>query len=409
MAFASPAFRELPLQSHGLQWIQPSAPLAHPFESGDAILLEKSLEQTVAAFGPDGPSYRRLVQTLVEKWPKLLPDILGPLGIPAHPILLARFGLLALGSASSEARLLFKTPRVRALFAGIAGHSILPLDQMGSAAVAWALALSAHSGGWPIAKGGSRSIAFALQSYFESLGGLVILNQKVGSLSELREADLVLCDITPKQFLSLTSSTLPDGFRKKLERYRYGPGVFKMDWALDRPIPWKNSDCLRAGTVHLGGTLEELEISERASWENQTPNHPYVLLSQPSLFDASRAPAGKHVAWAYCHVPNGSTKDMTQRIESQIERVAPGFGGVVLARHATNTRDMEDKNANLVGGDINGGAMTLGQMFMRPTWHQYRTPLKGVYLCSSSTPPGGGVHGQCGYHAAHAALSDLKI
>jgi phytoene dehydrogenase-like protein len=286
----------------------------------------------------------------------------------------------------------------------MAAHSILPLEMAGSAAFGWVLGASAHAVGWPVPRGGSQSIANALASYFESLGGRIMLNTEIRSLDDLSAGATVLCDVTPRQFLRIAGDRLPAGYRRRLERYRYGPGVFKLDWALSAPIPWRNARCLDAGTVHLGGTLDEIAASERAAWEGRITDHPFVLLVQPSLFDASRAPAGQHTAWAYCHVPNGSTEDMTARIEAQVERFAPGFHACILARHTMFPADLEQHNANLVGGDIGGGAANFTQLLARPTAGLYRTPVKNVYLCSASTPPGGGVHGMCGYHAARAAL-----
>jgi phytoene dehydrogenase-like protein len=303
---------------------------------------------------------------------------------------------------------LFRNEGARALFAGMAAHSILPLEFPGSAAFGWMLGLSAHAVGWPLPRGGSQTVANALASYLESLGGAVLPNHQVGSLDDLPGGSLVLCDVTPKQLLRIAGHALPKWYSRKLERYRYGPGVFKIDWALNAPIPWRNSACSHAGTVHLGGTLEEIAASERAPWDGEIAERPFVLLAQPSLFDPGRAPEGKHTAWAYCHVPNGSTEDMTARIEAQVERFAPGFRGTILARHTMLPAQLEEHNANLVGGDINGGAARLDQLFLRPTAGMYRTPVDGLFLCSASTPPGGGVHGMCGYYAARAALRELR-
>jgi phytoene dehydrogenase-like protein len=303
--------------------------------------------------------------------------------------------------------MLFRTESARALFAGMAAHSILPLEMRGSAAFGWILSLSAHSG-WPIPQGGSQKIANALVSCLESLGGKVLAGQEVRSLRDFPEDAIILCDLTPRQLLRIAADRLPDSYCRKLERYRYGPGVFKVDWALNAPIPWRNSDCGKAGTVHLGGTLEEIAASERAAWYGHSCGQPFVLLAQPSLFDSSRAPAGKHTAWAYCHVPNGSTEDMTGRIEAQVERFAPGFCQTILARHTASPAQLEEHNANLIGGDIAGGANDLKQLLLRPTGSLYRTPRRGLFLCSSSTPPGAGVHGMCGYHAAQTALRDRR-
>ncbi len=404
LALASPVFRSFPLAKHGLEWIQPAAPLAHPLGDGQAVMLERSVEETARQLGRDGAIYRGAVGTLVEHWEELATEILGPLHWPKHPFLLARFGLLGLWPATSIARMLFRDEPARALFAGLSAHSLLPLEKPASAAIGWVLALAGHAVGWPIPRGGSQRIADALASYFKSLGGEIITGMPVGSINELKEADAVLCDITPRQLLHFSGDRLPEKYRRKLERYRYGPGVYKMDWALSGPIPWRASRCARAATVHLGGTLEQIAASERLAGGR---DQPFVLLAQPSLFDSTRAPPGRHTAWAYCHIPNGSTTDMSAQIESQIESAAPGFRGRILARHAMGPAEMEKHNANLVGGDINGGAQDLGQLFLRPTRQLYRTPLKGLYLCSASTPPGGGVHGMCGYHAARTALADF--
>jgi phytoene dehydrogenase-like protein len=317
---------------------------------------------------------------------------------------MARFGALALWPAAPLARALFRGEAARALFAGLAAHAVLPLEAFASAGFAWLLAVVGHAVGWPIPRGGSQAIANALASYFESLGGRILTNSRIQSLDRLGDASLILCDITPRQFLAIAGDRLPDGFRRKLEAYRYGPGVFKIDWALRAPIPWKASECARAATVHVGGSLDEIAASERSMTGPTPSQRPFVLLAQPSLFDPSRAPSGRHTAWAYCHVPHACTADMTEAIESQVERFAPGFRGCVLARHIMKPADLERHNANLIGGDITGGAQDLRQLVLRPTGLFYRTPLAGVYLCSSSTPPGGAVHGMCGFHAAHAAL-----
>jgi phytoene dehydrogenase-like protein len=322
-------------------------------------------------------------------------------------LLLARFGADALRSARQAATALFQKEPAKALFAGMSAHSILPLEMAGSAAFGWVMALSAQTAGWPIPRGGSQSIANALASFFRSLGGTIVADQEVTSVGDLPADALVLCDVTPRQLLRIAGGQLPDSYRRKLERYRYGPGVFKVDWALSAPISWRDADCKRAGTVHLGGTLDEIAASERAAWNGSPCERPFVLLTQPSLFDLSRAPAGQHIGWAYCHVPNGSTADMTQAIEAQVERFAPGFRACILARHAMGPAKLEAHNANLVGGDITGGAANLAQMFLRPTRSLYRTPSPRLFLCSSSTPPGAGVHGMCGYHAANAALKSF--
>lgn len=403
MALSSPAFADLPLYVHGLEWIYSSAELAHPFDDGTCVTVERSIEETIRQFGSPAPRYRRIAAPLVRHWGRLMQEILAPPHIPRHALTLGRFGAVAPWPATTVGRFVFPSPQARAVFAGMAAHSILPLEAPGSAAFGWVLMLSAHAVGWPVPRGGSQRIAQALASYFESLGGEILTSSCVKSLDEL-EPSLVLCDVTPRQFLALAAHKLPDGYRRKMENWRYGPGVFKIDWAMDAPIPWKAPGCARAATVHLGGTFEEIAESERAPWRGETHPRPFVLLAQPSLFDASRAPAGRHTAWAYCHVPNGSEVDMTDAIEFQVERFAPGFRSHILARHTMAPAELERHNANLVGGDIGGGANTLRQVLLRPSASFYRTPLEGVFLCSSSTPPGGGVHGMCGYHAGRTAL-----
>jgi phytoene dehydrogenase-like protein len=407
LAASSPVFQSFPLAGHGLEWIEPPLPLAHPFEDGSAAILEKSLVRTCERLGRDGAGYRRIVETLLKRWPVLVSEILRPIiHVPSDLLLLARFGALAPWPATSTARLLFRTEPARALFAGLAAHSVLPLEAFGSAVFGWVLAIAAHAVGWPIPRGGSQNIANALASYFKELGGRIVTGMRVRSLDEFSADSLILCDVTPHQLAELAGARLPPFFRRRLNRFRYGPGVFKMDWALSNPIPWKARECLQAGTVHVGGSIDEIAVSERAAWQGLPADRPFVLVTQPSLFDSSRAPQGKHTAWAYCHVPHASTVDMTERIERQIERFAPGFRECILARHAFAPADLERHNANLVGGDITGGANTLMQLVFRPGRTFYRTPLKGVYLCSSSTPPGGGVHGMCGFHAARMALLD---
>ena len=409
MAISSPAFALFPLKEHGLEWIQPPFPLAHPMDDGSAVILERSVDRTAERLGADGAAYRKRVAWLVERWPEVLPEILRPLQrVPSSPMLLARFGWLALWPAAATARRVFRREEARALFAGLAAHSVLPLEALGSAAFGWVLGIAAHAGGWPAPSGGSQQIANALAAYFKTLGGSIHTSTRIGSLDELDRAALILCDVTPRQFIEMAGKRLPSGFAHRLKSYRYGPGVFKVDWALRAPIPWKARECAQAGTVHLGGTLDEIAASERSPRHGAAVERPFVLLAQPSLFDSSRAPQGRHTAWAYCHVPNGSAIDMTERIEKQVERFAPGFLATILARHAFSPADLEQHNSNLVGGDITGGAQDLKQLLFRPTRMLYRTPLEGVYLCSSSTPPGGGVHGMCGFHAAETALRDAN-
>jgi phytoene dehydrogenase-like protein len=405
LAVVSPAFAAMPLAEHGLKWIYPPVQAAHPLDGQDAVSAFMSVVDTAAGLGEDAAIYRRIFRPLAACWKQLAREVLAPPHFPQHPLVLARFGLLAPWPATKLARTLFRTEAARALFAGMAAHSILPLERAGSAAFGVLLGLSTHSG-WPIPRGGSQRISDALASYFTALGGIVVPGKEIRSLREFPADSLILCDITPRQLLRIASDRLPDSYCSRLERYRYGPGVFKVDWALRSPIPWRDSVCGKAGTVHIGGTLDEIAASERTAWHGLAGTRPFVLLAQPSLFDSSRAPEGMHTAWAYCHVPNGSTADMTGSIEAQIERFAPGFGETILARHMMSPAQLEAHNANLIGGDIGGGANTLKQLLVRPAPGLYRTPARGVYLCSSSTPPGAGVHGMCGYFAARAALRD---
>ena len=406
LGLGSPFFRSLPLDEHGLEWIHPAAPLAHPLDDGTAVLLERSVETTAAGLGRDGSAYRRLISPYVESWDALAREILGPLRPPRHPLALARFGLSALRSATGLAKAHFEGERARALFAGLSAHSIMPLDKRPTASFGLVLAILGHAVGWPLPKGGSRQIAAALASYLRSLGGEIETGTRIESLAELPKARAVLLDVTPRQLLWIAGDSLRGSYRRRLAGYRYGPGVFKVDLALDGPIPWRAEECARAATVHLGGTLDEIAASEAAVVQGGQPEHPYVLLAQQTLFDPSRAPDGKHTVWAYCHVPNGASFDMDERIERQIERFAPGFRDRILARSAMGPAELETYNANYVGGDINGGVQDLRQLFTRPVPQlvPYATSLRNVYLCSSSTPPGGGVHGMCGYFAARAAL-----
>jgi phytoene dehydrogenase-like protein len=406
MAVASPFFSTLPLAEAGLRWIAPSAELAHPLDDGTAVTLERGVADTASQLGSDAAAYRHLFAPLLESWDDLRHDLLKAIGWPKHPIAMARFGLLGLRSARSIAASHFEGFRARALFAGLAAHSFLPLEAPMSAAFGLVLGVAGHAVGWPIPQGGAQSIADALVSCLRKAGGAVATNAPVHSLRGLRPP--ILLDVTPRQFLAMGGEEIPTAFRRQLERYRYGPGVFKVDWALSQPIPWRAPECLRAGTVHLGGTFDEIAASERMPRTGAMSDRPFVLLTQPTLFDPTRAPAGKHVAWAYCHVPNGWSGSALEAIESQVERFAPGFRECILARAVFNTQAMQAWNANLVGGDINGGSFSGLQFFLRPTWRQYATPLRGVYLCSSSTPPGGAVHGMCGYWAAQWALKRYR-
>ncbi|NEU09315.1 NAD(P)/FAD-dependent oxidoreductase [Flavihumibacter sp. R14] len=408
LAFGSPFFSKLPLQKHGLEYIFPAVAAAHPFRDGSAAFLTKSIDETARWLTKDDQTYATLFTRLLKDWPGLMNDLLGPLRIPENPAALAKFGMKALLPATVLARN-FQTTGARALVAGMAAHSMLPLTYIGTSAIALVLMASGHEYGWPIPKGGSASIANALASYFTALGGRIETGRMITSMNQLPSSHAVLFDITPKQLLKIAGHKFSTIYKWQLERYRYGMGVFKMDWALDEPIPFKNSRCRQAGTVHLGSTMAEIADSEQQTWQGRHPEKPFVLLAQPSISDPSRAPAGKHSVWAYCHVPKNSNADMTEAIESQVERYAPGFKDRILARHVMNSRDMECYNPNYIGGDINGGAIDIGQLFTRPAlrWSPYRTSAKGLYICSSSTPPGGGVHGMCGYHAAKRALKDV--
>jgi phytoene dehydrogenase-like protein len=410
---ASPLFRSLPLGEFGLRWIEPPAPLAHPLDDGTAVMLEHNLAETAASLGADGKAYTHLMRLLTGQWECLCREILGPvLHWPAHPLLLMRFGSHAAASADLLARSAFRTPRARALFAGNAAHSVLPLSAPFSAAAGLILCAAGHTTGWPIAAGGAQAISDALEGYLRSLGGRVETGRWIRSFAEI-DADLVLWDLSPRQLVRIAGDELSPGYRRKLEDFRHGPGAFKIDWALSEPIPWRAKDCARAATVHLGGSLEEIAASESAPWNRAVSERPFVLVTQPSLFDATRAPAGRHTAWGYCHVPNGYGADLTQSIEAQMERFAPGFRDCILARRISGPAELEAWNPNLIGGDLSGGAMTLRQLLFRPTASQYRIPRRDGrnrhYLCSASTPPGGGVHGMCGWHAARAALSDLGL
>lgn len=407
LALASPFFRQLPLAAHGLDWIEPPAAVAHPLDDGSAIVVERSIELTAAQLGPDANAYHRLMTRLASDWEKIAPAILGPLVFPAHPVALARFARWALRPAYGLTTKLFRGTRAQALFAGMAAHSTLPLEKTPSAAFGLVLGTLAHAVGWPIPRGGAQSISNALASYLRSLGGEIVTSVPVQNIDELLPSRAILCDVTPRQLSAIAGHRLKPRFRRRLAKYRYGPAAYKVDWALDGPIPWKAAQCLRAATVHLGGTLEEIAVSERAAWQGEHTEKPFVLLAQPSLFDTTRAPQGMQTAWAYCHVPHGSSRDMTQQIENQVERFAPGFRSRVLARGVMRPAELEHHNANLVGGDINGGVQDLAQILFRPTRRLYSTGTKGLFICSSSTPPGGGVHGMCGYHAARKALRTL--
>ncbi len=403
---ASPFFKTLPLSEFGLDWIEPPAQLAHPLDGNQAAVIRRSIDETAAQLGDDGQTYRKMFGWLTERCDDLFDDLLGPLPIPPkHPILMARFGLSALLPATMLAKWRFKTDQARALFGGMACHSIMPLEWPVTAAFGLMLDVTAHKVGWVFPRGGAQKIADALAGYLHSLGGEIVTGQMVRSLNDLPPTRTTFLDITPRQIVQIAGDRLPPHYRHQLENYRYGLGVFKIDFALSAPIPWTNPLVAQSATVHLGGTLNELAASERAAWSGQHSERPFVLLAQHTLFDPTRAPEGKHTVWAYCHVPNGSSVDMTAQIEAQIERFAPGFRDLILAKTSRNAQAMEAYDPNYIGGDINGGVQDLRQLFTRPTLrlNPYSTPLKGVYICSSSTPPGGGVHGMCGYQAARSA------
>lgn len=410
MAMASPFFRLLPLAEHGLRWIEPDIPLAHPLSEGDAVALFHSLDETAVVLREDAAAYRSLMQPVADAWHDLIDEVLGPIvHFPRHPLAMAGFGLKALQPALHLAEATFSTARARTLFAGLAAHSVVPLDFAATSAVALVLGVTAHAGGWPVAEGGSGEIARALVSVLESFGGLVQTGSWVHSLNDLPEADCTLLDVTPEQFLKLGGNAIPEDRRRPYAKFRRGPGICKVDWALSEPIPWQNPLCRRAGTVHVGASSDEIAASERDAFMGYGNQLPFILLAQPSLFDPTRAPAGRHTAWAYCHVPNGATEDKSAQIEAQIERFAPGFHDVVLARSVHTAPQMEQWNPNLLGGDVSGGSMELSQLIRRPKLPPYSTPIPGVYLCSSSTPPAGGVHGMCGALAAEAAALHMGM
>ncbi|HKO57192.1 MAG TPA: NAD(P)/FAD-dependent oxidoreductase [Thermoanaerobaculia bacterium] len=406
MGVVSPFFRTLPLAEHGLEWRYSPAAIAHPLDDGTAVAIEQSLDATAHTLGADGDAWRRLMEPFATRADALWDEILKPISpTPHHPFMLARFGLQGLQPALRLAKR-FKTDAARGLFGGCAAHSFVPLDWLGSASFGIVLALTGHAVGWPAARGGSESIVRALASYLRSLGGEIRTGVRVRSLKDIPSSRAVLFDVTPRQLAAIAGDELPARYVRKLRRFRYGPGVFKIDWALDGPIPWTAEACHRAATVHVGGTIEQIAEHEAAIWRGRVTETPFVLVAQQSEFDATRAPEGKQTGWAYCHVPNGSTIDMTETIERQIERFAPGFRQRILARHTFNTAQYEEHDANFVGGDIAGGANNLMQFLARPfpSRDPYATPNRRLFLCSSSTPPGGGVHGMCGYNAARSAL-----
>lgn len=409
LGIGSPFFRTLPLAEHGLEWVQPEIALAHPFDDAPPALLHRSVDETAETLGDDG--YRRLIAPLVPDWDEFSAALLSPLSLARYPLGLARFGLPSLLTARSITNFAFQGGRAKAFFAGLAAHSFLPLDAPITAAFGLALAITGHAVGWPIAKGGSQSIADALASYIKAQGGEVLVDARVDDLDDLPESRVVLCDVAPCHLAEIAGERLSAGYRAKLLEYRYGPGVYKIDWAVDGPVPWKDPECARAGTIHLGPTRADITTSEKSVWKGTVSDAPFVLLAQQSPFDVSRVPVDRpnlRAVWAYCHVPSGYEGDCVDVIESQIERFAPGFRDKIVDRHTIGPAGFERYNANYIGGDINGGVLDLAQLIARPVAGiPYRTPSRGLYLCSASTPPGGGVHGMCGYYAALSALRDL--
>lgn len=409
LGMLSPYLTTLPLEEHGLSWIQPPASVAHPLDRDPAVMLRKSLDATADSLGPDARAYRRGISPLLDHGRDLVAEILGPAHLPRHPLLLARFGARALMPATVLSRTWLRGERARALLAGCAAHAILPLSRPVTGGVGLLFLLTGHLETWPIARGGSAAITDALASYLGSLGGRIEVGRPVRALADLPPSRIVLFDTSPNQVAAIAAPVLPTRYVRRLRSFRYGPGIFKIDWALDGPIPWRDPACLESATVHVGGTLDEIASAERAVWRGEHAERPFIIVVQPSLFDPSRAPEGRHTGWAYCHVPGRSTLDRTEVIERQVERFAPGFRDRILARHVMNTADLEEYDANYVGGAITGGVTDLGQLFTRPVARvdPYSTPNPDVFICSASTPPGGGVHGMCGYHAARSALRRL--
>lgn len=407
-AISSPFLQTLPLSKFGLEWIHPTFPIAHPLEHSDSVIIEKSFENTLLRLGKDRKNYKKLFQGFIDSWEFLAKDLFSDLRIPNHPLAMLRFGWYGMSSAKALANKFFSEDRTKAYFAGLAAHSILPLEKSFTSSFGLVLGSSVHTSGWPIAKNGSQSISKALLAYFESLGGSLELNHLVSSLDDIPPNKIVLFDTSPKQISAIAKTRIPNALFTKLNDYKYGPGSFKMDFALSEPVPWLGEECRKAGTLHLGGTMQEIIQSEKDAWQGIHSTNPYVLVSQPSIFDNTRAPKGKHTLWAYCHVPHGSTQNMEEEIINQIERFAPGFRDIIIATSSMTATDFEKYNPNYIGGDINGGAQTIKQLFGRPLlkWDPYKLPTKKLYICSSSTPPGGGVHGMCGYNAAKSVLKN---
>jgi phytoene dehydrogenase-like protein len=409
MALSSPFMRSLPLDQHGLSWVHPPAPLAHPLDGQPAAILERDLQATAATLGPDGDRWASWMQTWVQRWDDISADALAPLGVPSHPFLMAGFGLAGMRAASSVAQR-FEQPAARALFAGLAAHSVLPLDMAPSAAIGLMLGIAGHAVGWPFPEGGAQGLSDALAAHLRLLGGEIQTGSPVHSLAQLPDEIPLLFETAPARLADIAGDALPTAYADKLRAFRHGPGICKLDYALSGPLPWTDPAVARAGTVHLGGTLEEIALSERAAWDGEHCDRPFVLLAQQSLFDSTRAPSNQHTLWAYCHVPSGSTRDVSAQIEAQIERYAPGWRDLILAKHVQTAAQTETYNPNYIGGDVNGGAPTLDQLFTRPTARlsPYTTPHPRLFLCSASTPPGGGIHGMCGWHAAQAVLKRFR-
>jgi phytoene dehydrogenase-like protein len=409
LAASSPFFNQLPLSDHGLEFIYPPLAAAHPFDDGNAAVLNGSVEETATALGEDASAYHQLMNALMKDWPQVFPGLLSPPAFLKHPVTFARFGIKAILPATLFAKKYFHDKYAKGLFAGMAAHAMRPLSAPATAAFGLVMLAMGHARGWPLAKGGSARIADALASYFIAIGGKIEVNFPVTSMAQLPSSHALMLDTSPQQLLRIAGERLSSIYQWQLKRYRYGMGVFKIDWALDEAIPFTSPECRRAGTVHLGNTLEEIVTSDESISKSQVPGQPFVLLAQQSLFDQSRSPAGKHTGWAYCHTAAGSAQDRTAAVEKQVERFAPGFRERILARHVMNAIEMEEYNPNYIGGDINGGEQSLSQLFTRPAlrFSPYRTSAKGIYLCSASTPPGGGVHGMCGYNAAGRVLKDI--
>ncbi len=408
MVLASPFFQKLSLEDYGLKWITSPYALAHPLDDGTAVILSTSMEETVSSIDSvDKTSYARLVQSFIENWQTLIDEIMQFPKIPVKNALpMIKFGTKAILPVTTVAHNMFKGERSMALIAGMGAHSVMKLNSLGSFAPGFMLMVAAHVNGWPIPMGGSQRIVDAMSGYFKTLGGKIVTDCQIQSIEQLPQNDILLLDITPKQLLGMGGNRLSERDKKKLSKYRYGPGVFKMDWILDGPIPWQSEECYKANTIHLGGYMNEITAAENDVHNGKNPKNPFVFLAQPSLFDNTRAPNGEHIVWGYCHVPNGSTFDMTDRIEAQIERFAPGFKKQIVSRHVMSPLDMERDNPNCIGGDITGGEQTLKKLLFPPV--SYKTPLKNMFLCSSSTPPSAGVHGMCGFRAAEKALKNIE-